>query len=112
MIEGTTDDIYPSRYLKASDITAETKATIKDVQKDKIGEDEKLVVVFDNIEKGLVVNKTNCGRIEKIVGSKVFGDWPGQIVSLYTIRVPFKGEDVPAIRVKAPEVAPVQAPVG
>ena len=100
MIEGKTSDMFPSRFLKASDITADTQATIKDVKTEEISGDKKLIVVFDNIEKGLVCNKTNCSRIEKIVGSDVFGDWPGTTVTLYTVHVPFKGEDVPAIRIK------------
>lgn len=107
MIEGTTNDVYPSKYLKASDIKTETKVTIKDIKKEEIGDKEKLIVEFDEIDKGLVCNKTNCNRIEKIVGSETFSDWPGRSIVLYVVHVPFKGEDVPAIRVKAPIVAPV-----
>jgi hypothetical protein len=109
-IEGSVSDSFPSRFLKAEDVRADAKVIITDVKKEKVGEDEKPVVYFEGVDKGLVLNKTNGLRIAKIVKSDKYVDWPGQPVVLYTAEVQFHGEDVPALRVKAP-VAPETTPI-
>ena len=66
----TTDEIYPSRFLKADDIDGKAIFTIVDVNSEAVGEDtrEKLIVSFREISKDLVLNKTNAKNIEEMYG--------------------------------------------
>jgi hypothetical protein len=98
----TSSDYFPSRFLKASDIKGDQPATVTEIKEETIGDDTKLVIYFDEFEKGLVANKTNAGRIGKIVGSERLKDWIGHTLILYVVNVTYKGEEVPAIRVKPP----------
>lgn len=97
-------DIFPSNYVKASDIgDREVTVTISEAKMEKLGEDSKLVVYFQNAEKGLVCNVTNFDRIAYICGSEDTDDWPGHEVVLYTELATFQGKTGPATRVKKPQ---------
>ena len=109
----TTDDIYPSRFLKADDIPGKAIFTIVDVNSEVVGEDsrEKLIVSFKEIAKDLVLNKTNVGNIEEMYG-KLPNSWIGKRVTMYTTFVDFRGKSVEAVRIepKIPTGEPVQLP--
>ncbi len=103
-------DAFPSKYLKAGDLPDEgsqpftiEKIAIEEIGRDK---DKKPVIYFDEIHKGLVLNKTNGRTIAGIVGSEDFDEWTGKVISLYRAEVEFQGEMVESIRVKlkAPKV--------
>lgn len=101
-----TNDVFPSKYLKAEDDLfdngAEVIATIKDVIKEKMGrgDEEKPVMYFKEISKGFVVNKTNWSVIEKLLKADDSDDWIGEKIALTTMEVDSFGEIVRAIRVK------------
>lgn len=97
----TTDEYFPSRWLKAEDFEddKEVSATISEIKEEKVGEDTKPVVYFTELEKGLVLNKTNSTKIAQGLGKR-FSDWPGSTVVLVTANVMYKSELVPCIRVK------------
>lgn len=106
---------FPSKYLKASDLGDKSyvltmdKVTIEDVGKTK---DERPILYFLKADKGLVLNKTNANIIAKLYGDDTDA-WEGQQIELYPTMVDFGGEQVEAIRVRAPRVnkgAPVQQP--
>ncbi len=101
-MEGTIDNYFPSKYLKAEDIAQDTKVTIENVTEEDIMKERKLVVHFAELDKGVVLNKTNAHSIAKIVNSKTFSEWSGQTVVLYKADVPYRGDIVSAIRFKAP----------
>ena len=61
---------FPSKYLKASDFDdVDTSCTIKRVAMEHIGQDKdeppKPIVYFEEMDKGLVCNKTNPSAIAK-----------------------------------------------
>jgi hypothetical protein len=104
-----TNDVFPSRYLKAEDDLFEAGdvvATIKDVQLEKLksrerGEEDKPVMYFKDLPKGLIVNKTNWGICAKLFASDDSDDWRGERIALTTVEVDAFGEVVKAIRIKS-----------
>jgi hypothetical protein len=97
-------EIFPSRYIKASDIgNCEIKVTISHVKMEELGDEreQKLVVYFQGHQKGLVVNVTNYDRIALIAGSEDTENWPGTTIVLCCELATFRGKTDPAVRVKA-----------
>ncbi len=111
---------FPSKYLSANaDIPEEGDLvlTIKHVEIETVGQGakaaEKPVLYFNEVGKGLVLNKTNAGTIGKLYGAETDA-WTGKPVALFSTEVPFEGKQVLAIRVrvKAPKAAAAPAAVG
>ncbi len=111
----------PSNYLKTGDLVAdgdsgEQDVTIVDVREEELMGDggerkTKWVARFDELDRGLVLNKTNIKRLAELCGSDLSEDWTGKRVRLYTTTVAFRGEEVPAIRIKrAVDAARTQVP--
>lgn len=98
------DDIYPSKYLKASDLPEEgtQSATIERVTIEEIGikKEKKAVLHFSNLDKSFVCNKTNWNTISKALNSDDSDGWIGKTINLYRAEVEFQGDMVEAIRVK------------
>jgi hypothetical protein len=105
-----TNEAFPSKYLKSEEALfddGEVTATIKDVIKELMRggqnsgnkEQEKPVMYFRELPKGLVVNKTNWGICEKMFGSDESDDWIGQKVTLSVIETVAYGEAVKSIRI-------------
>ena len=97
---------FPSKYLKALDDIPDDEApiyTIRAVETETVGQGpdavDKPVMYFDEVNKGLVLNRTNAGVVEKLYGRDT-DDWIGRRVGLYVAEVQFKCEMVPAIRIK------------
>jgi len=99
---------FPSKYLKAADLQGrEVKVVMQNVEKEKLGNDNKLVLYFKGKDKGCVLNKTNSATISDAYGDDTEG-WFNQPLILFTVQVDFQGKVGPAIRVKIPPRAPVQ----
>jgi hypothetical protein len=98
-------DIFPSKWLSASDLgDAEPTVVIDRVVLEDISQtDRKPVIYFRGKTKGMVCNKTNWKRIEYILKSDDSDDWPGQAIKLYVELVDMQGQMKPALRVKAPD---------
>src|SRR5277367_6620371 len=103
-------ELYPSKYLSAGDLDDDgIIVTIRsiDVEKMRDGTD-KPVLYFDEIEKGLALNKTNAKTIEKMYGDDT-DNWEDERITLFPSEVVFNGENVACIRVKAKKPKPVLA---
>jgi hypothetical protein len=104
------DEIFQSKYLKVSDLPEDSAlpVTIRKVAVEEIGmeRDRKPVIYFQDLEKSLVLNKTNAKTIAKLTGSGEMDDWVGTTIYLYRAEVEFQGETVEAIRVKLKPTAP------
>ena len=108
--------MIPSNYLKTGDIQADGEAgeldvTIADVRQEELRVDggetkSKWVCYFEEVERGLVLNKTNIEKLAKLCGSEMSEDWTGMRVRLYVTPVQFRGEEVDAIRIKRAADAP------
>jgi hypothetical protein len=80
------DDLFPSRFLKAADLKGDTPLTINNIKvediRDRSGEDtRKGVLYFDELEKGLPLNKTNAETIATLHG-RAFATWPRKRITL------------------------------
>lgn len=104
----TIDDIYGGKYMKASDLQKPVKLTIKAARVEQFpgraeGEvKDKVVLVFNDIEKELVVNATNAARISEIANTKVIEDWAGTTIMLVKDKTKYAGNIVDTIAVMAP----------
>jgi len=94
---------FPSKWLKAEDIGVDrkVKVVIREVGLETISDEDKPVVYFEGKSKGMVLNKTNAGRLAVPYGDDT-DDWTGKEVFLFVENVSFQGRMVPAIRVDVP----------
>lgn len=97
------NNYFGGSYLKASDIRATTNLTIKEAKVEKLDDREKIVVYFDETDKGLVLNKINTSRITKQLGTSETEEWPANKITLIATEVEYDGKDVPCIRVQKQE---------
>lgn len=95
-------DAFPSNYLRATDFPKPTLATMSHVKMEDIGDDHKPVLYFQELEKGLVLNKTNGNTIAEVYGDDS-DDWKGQPIVLFEMPVQFQGRMVQAVRVRKPK---------
>ena len=104
---------FPSKYLKAEDLTRPTLVEIESVGEQDVGsgaqQESKLVVHFVNMTKGLVLNLINASTIAEIAVDDDYDRWPNHVVELYPTRTEFQGKRVPCIRVREPS-EPSQRP--
>lgn len=96
-------DMFPSKYLKASDaeepITLTMTVVAWESMKDKDGNSEdKPVLYFKEVEKGMVLNITNAKTISNLYGDEVEA-WNGKQIVLHAMDVTAFGETKPALRV-------------
>lgn len=112
------NDLKKSSFLKKEDCGAGILVTIKayeqiNTAKEGAPEEIKWALIFDELEKPMVLNSTNGQIIEKITGSGDFDNWIGHKVVLYDDpNVSFAGRITGGIRVRAPKTARPAAPSG
>ena len=94
--------LCPSPHLEAADLPGDTELTIASVTFEEVGSEKvrKGVVHFEELERGLVVNRTNLKRIVGHHGDET-DDWPGKKITLYPSETDFQGATVACIRVRA-----------
>ena len=95
-----TNDMFPSNYIKASDMQGQARRLIMDhVESEEIGEDIKPILYFQGAKKGLVLNKTNANLIASTYGPETDG-WTGKEIELFPTQTEFKGQTVDCLRVR------------
>lgn len=96
-----------NRYLTKHDVEPPLQVTIDNIADENVGTDgnpadEKLVLYFKELDKGLVLNYTNGERIALISGQEDMDQWSGHSIVLYfDPDVTFSGKVVGGIRVRA-----------
>lgn len=98
-------DMMPSKWLKASDVDEDgIILTIRTVEEETIGQganaEDKWVLYFKELDKGMVLNKTNMTTIAKLCGDET-DEWEGKRITLYSTETLFEGKTVECIRVKS-----------
>ena len=99
---------FPSKWLKAADLKGRSaivtieRVELENFKNDKGYEEDKLVVYFEGKTKGLIVNQTNWDLIGEVTGEEDDSSWPGHRIELYSKKVPLRGKEVDAIRVREP----------
>lgn len=103
---------FPSRYLKAADLDGhKITVVMSHVNMEDVSGSGDLqpVLYFEGKDKGMALNKTNSNTIAAIYGDET-ENWAGQSIILYEAMVDFKGQTVPAIRIRmAPKIAAVKS---
>jgi hypothetical protein len=100
------DDVFPSRWLKATDLAGPCRAIIARCDMEKVSQDgdEKPVIYFNRAQqeivktKGFVLNGTNWDAIEALHGGDSDG-WLGKEITIYPTTTRFQGKTVPCLRV-------------
>lgn len=96
---------FPSKYLKAADAETDLTLTITKVKVETIGQgtkaEQKPVIYFQEVEKGMVCNKTNAKLIANIVKSEDTDDWTGKKIRLIATEVEYQGELMMSLRVRS-----------
>jgi hypothetical protein len=101
---------FPSRYFKADDLSQPRVLRIAKCVTEKVGQDDKPVLYFDNEKKTLPLNKTNWQSVAEILDRDDDADWGGGVIELFAKTVPFKGDLVPAPRIRKPRPAKAARP--
>lgn len=102
------NNMFPSHYLKSSDLQNRPQTlVIESCTLEPVGDEDmpKPVLAFRNTALKLVLNRTNAESIADLYGEETDA-WIGQAVELYPARVPFKGKQVDAIRIRPPSRRP------
>src|SRR5688572_11053384 len=96
-------DLYPSKYVKASDLNGKTVTlTIKELRPEEMTnhaneKERKPVLYFERATKGLVLNRTNAMIIAHLYGDES-DDWRGCRITIYPTKVRAFGSMQDAIR--------------
>jgi hypothetical protein len=105
-------EMFPSKWLSAGDLgESDHNVTITDCTLEKVGQDEqKWVLWFREMEKGMVLNVTRSRIIGQLLMSDDTDDWIGKQVTIYPGETNFQGEMVATIgvRKKLPRAAKPQ----
>ena len=97
------NDAYPSNYLRASDLKGRNIPVVIDrIEQEKVGNDTKMVLYFQNKSKGMILNKTNANNIAALYSPETDA-WAGRQLIIFEAMVDFKGQTVPALRVRGPQ---------
>jgi hypothetical protein len=113
-------EAFPSKFLKADDLSGKIAVTINDVGQEAMGMDKtlKLILYFRELDKPMVCNHTNGDMIAQLHGDET-DNWRGKRIVLTRALVPFQGKNVPAVRVcdfipgqKKAAPPPPEEPVG
>jgi hypothetical protein len=105
-------EMYPSKYLRASDLDGDTVATILHVELREVdeGQSKPTIEFREKHLRPLVCNRTNASAIAKALGSEDTDDWIGKRITLYPTQTEYKGETVDCVRVRIkPPAAKSQA---
>lgn len=95
------NELCPPPHLEAADLEGDTVVTIKAIDFALVGEEKqrKGVIFFEEFPRGMVVNRTNLGRIIGQHGNET-DEWTGKKITLYPSETDFGGRTVPCIRVR------------
>lgn len=94
---------FPSTYIKSADLAGDVTYTIDRVEIESVGQgrdaEDKPIVYFREVDKGIVLNKTNAATIAKLYGPDTDG-WAGNPITLFATEVEFQGQQTLAIRIR------------
>lgn len=106
-----TEDVFPSRFLKAEMLEHDVNVTIDHVILEAVydaqakEEVKKPVCYFQGKTRGLLLNKTNWSTLADLYGDES-DTWAGRPIGLTVVEVSAFGEVTKAIRTMAPKAKP------
>ena len=108
------NELMPSKYLKEHDVTPPKIVTIKGLKQENLARDDqpkklRWTMLFEEVEKPLVLNKTNLKRCAKACGSEETDDWIGKKIKVYfDEEVMFGDEQTGGIRITSAKARRVE----
>jgi hypothetical protein len=104
---------FPSKYVTAGDLQGrDVPVQIGRVEIEEVGDDEdqRPVMYFTGMKKGMVLNKTNATTISGLYTEET-NNWIGKGIVIYPSTTNYGGKEVDCIRVrKTPPSSQVVAP--
>ena len=93
--------LCPAPHIEAAELHGDTEVTIVSVNFAEVGAEKvtKGVIMFEEFDRGFVVNRTNLKRIIALHGAET-DSWTGKKITLYQSETEFNGETVDCIRVR------------
>ena len=104
------EDCFPSKYLRAADISEPFADTVESVEMEEFETGSKPVMVLAD-GRQIVLNKTRFSVLAAGFGSET-DEWLGRRVEVSVEQITFRGQLVAAIRVRVPAAVPVTAGAG
>lgn len=80
-------------------LIVQIKSVAKKMVKGQDGKDSECIVADLHNQKPIILNRTNCKAIEKVLGTPNIEQWQGQLIQLEVSRIRAFGESVDALRV-------------
>ena len=107
-----------AKYLKKEDIPSPINSSILWTKEEEVtapgkGTETRLVLYFDGLKKGLVLNTANAEALAEITGTDEYEQWSDVPIELYVDRdVKYGGKKIGGIRIRKPTLVqvPVQEP--
>jgi hypothetical protein len=93
-----------SKYLTPPVLSRPVPLTISAYSKKLFNDEDKVVLWFEEIDQGLILNPTNAATIIETLGDDM-DKWPGAVVTLYVTRLNIRGDSVQAIRIQSVSVS-------
>src|SRR5262249_51803237 len=100
---------FPSKFLSAAEIERPYVCTVKDVDYDDVGTDDKterkLVATFDeDYAKPIVLNVTRCEVLAELAKTPDYTEWSGLRVRVSQGTTRYAGKKVACIEFSAPDI--------
>jgi hypothetical protein len=102
------DEVFPSKYLKASDLNGKPiTVTIENADLETLKslegkEQTKTILSFKRAKKTLPLNATNWDAVAAATGEDDTDRWPGHAIEIYPTTTTMQGKTVDCIRIRPP----------
>lgn len=94
-------DLQPNQEL-----TLTIDAVLQEMVKNQDGKDEMCIVArIKGAKKPMILNKTNCKIITKVLDTPYIEEWAGRKIIIYVAKIKAFGEAMDALRVKNQKVS-------
>ena len=106
-----------AKYLKKEDIPSPINTSILWIKEEEVtaagkGTETRLVLYFEGLKKGLVLNTANAEALAEITGTDDYEQWSDVPIELYVDPdVKYGGKKIGGIRIRKPTLVQVQVPV-
>ena len=106
-----------AKYLKKEDIPSPVNTSILWIKEEDVtapgkGTETRLLLYFDGLKKGLILNTANAEALAEITGTDEYEQWSDVPIQLYVDRdVKYGGKKIGGIRIRKPTLVQVQVPV-
>ena len=106
-----------AKYLKKEDIPSPINTSILWIKEEEVtapgkGTETRLILYFEGLKKGLVLNTANAEALAEITGTDEYEQWSDVPIQLYVDPdVKYGGKKIGGIRIRKPTLVQVQVPV-